>query len=390
MGLRPLPSGAFRIQDEGTWAAKAAVVDAWGLASRALTDLDLNRRGTVIHKPENHPAFEGRHDVVERFRAGFAWQADDAATTLWIPQGLTGDADGTDGDQADRGWLAVSWHNEHDEVEKGMRVSFIDVTVGANPILYRNVLLVTPVAASDTPSRHATFAAIPAHAGGALWFRNYLYIADSRGFDGGRPGGVLVFDMMNIKEVDPSRDDLIGWSAADDAYYAFGYRYVLPQVGRYVQVGADVAGRLRWSFIGLDRTNATRHLIMGEYTTSDEAPGRLVWWTLDERTGRLAAASPEHPLGASLARACSNEHFLQGCHSQDALADGTVWLTRTSGRDALCDRPITGGEGVTFQPWADQPEGLTYAPSSDNLWCVTERAGSRAVFAVKRATVSLG
>jgi hypothetical protein len=29
-------------------------------------------------------------------------------------------------------------------------------------------------------------------------------------------------------------------------------------------------------------------LMMGEYATSDEAPGRLIWWDLDERTGRLA------------------------------------------------------------------------------------------------------
>jgi hypothetical protein len=94
--------------------------------------------------------------------------------------------------------------------------------------------------------------------------------------------------MTNIKEVDPSRDNLIGWSAADDAYHAFGCRYVLPQVGRYVQVAGDVAERLRWSFLGLDRTNGTRSLMMGEYTTSEEAPGRLVWWRLDERTGRLA------------------------------------------------------------------------------------------------------
>ena len=43
--------------------------------------------------------------------------------------------------------------------------------------------------------------------------------------------------------------------------------------------------------------------------------------------------------------------------------------------------------GVTFEPWADQPEGLTYSPASDNLWCVTERAGARAVFAVKRSNV---
>jgi hypothetical protein len=50
-------------------------------------------------------------------------------------------------------------------------------------------------------------------------------------------------------------------------------------------------------------------------------------------------------------------------------------------------RLVGGGQGVTREPWADQPEGLTYAPASDNLWCVTERAGDRAVFAVKRSSV---
>ena len=113
---------------------------------------------------------------------------------------------------------------------------------GPIPIRYRNVLLVNPIEAADSPSKHATFAAIPAHAGGAVWFRDYLYVADSRGFDDGKPGGVLVFDMTQIKEVDDSRDDLIGWSPDDEAFHALGYRYVLPQVGRYRQV-ANSAGR---------------------------------------------------------------------------------------------------------------------------------------------------
>lgn len=126
---------------------------------------------------------------------------------------------------------------------------------------------------------------------------------------------------------------------------------------------------------------------MGEYATSYDAPGRLLWWALDERTGRLATASPDEQIGASLARRCTDERFLQGCHSDNAFAGGTVWLSRTSERDALYERPVGGGKGVTFEPWADQPEGLTYSPASDNLWCVTERAGARAVFAVKRSNV---
>jgi hypothetical protein len=49
-------------------------------------------------------------------------------------------------------------------------------------------------------------------------------------------------------------------------------------------------------------------------------------------------------------------------------------------------RPLAGGKGKTLRPWADQPEGLTYSPASDNVWCVTERAGARAVFAVKHTS----
>ncbi|MPZ47572.1 MAG: hypothetical protein GEV05_30290 [Betaproteobacteria bacterium] len=152
--------------------------------------------------------------------------------------------------------------------------------------------------------------------GGAVWFRDYLYVADSRGFADGRAGGVLVFDMKRLKVVDDSRDDVIGWSPNEGKYYAFGYRYVLPQVGRYVQVGA-AADRMRWSFLGLDRTGSKRSLMMGEYATSNDAPPRLMWWVLDAASGRLAVG-PDATLGASLARLCTDERFLQGCHSEGA------------------------------------------------------------------------
>jgi hypothetical protein len=386
MSLTTLPSAQFHLKDQDQWTAKTAVIDGWELPSRSLDALDLNREGAIIAKPEKHAAFKGRKDVLARFHVGFEWKDDDGGTTRWVPQGLTGGADSGEADGA-RKWLAASWHSEQDDVEKGMRMSFVDSTDWSNPIRYRNVLLVNPIAAADAPSKHDTFAPIPAHAGGVVWFRNYLYVADSRGFEDGKPGGVLVFDMTRIKEVDDSRDDVIGWSPADRTYYAFGYRYVLPQVGSYRQVATDAGKPLRWSFLALDRTGAKRSLMMGEYATSDQAPGRLIWWDLDERTGRLAITSPGSPLVASLARACGDERFLQGGHSHEALADGTVWLSRSSGRDALYERPVGGGQGVTREPWADQPEGLTYSPASDNLWCVTERAGARAVFAVKRNSV---
>jgi hypothetical protein len=382
MSLNPISPRPFVVRDEETWDEKTAVVDAWDLPTRELGQLDLNRKGGLIGDPDRHNAFKGRSDVLKRFHVGFEWQPDDSRTRPWIPQGLTGDGDSRDGDEDEGKWLAVSWHHEQDGVERGMRVSFIDATEWRDPLRYRHVLLVNPIAGDDG---HVSFSAIPAHAGGVVWFRNYLYVADSRGYDAGKPGGLLVFDMTRLKEVDPSRDDRIGWSASDETYYALGYRYVLPLVGRYVQVVDGDGDRLRWSFIGLDRTGKQRSLAMGEYATSDQRPGRLVWWELDERSGRLAMITGQH--GASLARVCTGERFLQGCHSQDALADGTVWLSRSSGHDALYERPLNGERGATREPWADQPEGLTYSPPSDNLWCVTERAGARAVFAVKRKSL---
>jgi hypothetical protein len=386
MSLNRLPPRQFRIHDEEAWETKTAVIDGWGLPTHALTELNLNREGAVIEHPGKHAAFARRADVLKRFHTGFEWQDDDGGSRPWTPRGLTGNADSRDTEDDSKQWLAVSWHYAQNGAERAMRLSFIDVTAWHDPIRYRHVLLVNPIAADDSPSQHGSFEAIPTHAGGVVWFRDYLYVADSRGFDAGKPGGLLVFDMRRIKEVDPSHDDRVGWSPEAETYHALGYRYVLPQVGRYVQATDDNGERLRWSFIGLDRTGATRNLMMGEYTTSDQRPGRLVWWELDKGSGRLAVAG-DGQLGASLARVCSSERSIQGCHSQEARAGGTVWLSRSSGHDALYERPVEGGNGATREPWADQPEGLTYAPRSDNLWCVTERAGARAVFAVKRRSL---
>jgi hypothetical protein len=59
----------------------------------------------------------------------------------WIQQGLTGAADSGEAESPQK-WLAASWHSEQDDVEKGMRMSFVDSTEWSNPIRYRNVLLV--------------------------------------------------------------------------------------------------------------------------------------------------------------------------------------------------------------------------------------------------------
>jgi hypothetical protein len=126
--------------------------------------------------------------------------------------------------------------------------------------------------------------------------------------------------------------------------------------------------------------------MMGEYV--GENGGRLTWWNLDEGTGRLSVNPADAKLFASLACRCDDESYLQGCNSHNALNGGKVWLSRITSNDKLYERGVNGGGGSSYERWAQQPEGLTYSPFSDNLWCVTEKDHARAVFAVKRADAS--
>ena len=70
-----------------------------------------------------------------------------------------------------------------------MRLSFIDMTAWHGPVRCRHVRLVNPVAADNSPSQHESFATIPGSRRRRVWFRDYLYVADSRGFAAGKPGG---------------------------------------------------------------------------------------------------------------------------------------------------------------------------------------------------------
>jgi hypothetical protein len=164
MGLTTLPTLVFRLQDENTWHEKSSIVDQWGLPTRTLNALNLNRSGTIITNPAIRPAFALRQGVLDKFHVGFEWQSDDFGTTKWVPQGLTGNADRAEQEFFNGGkWLLASWHNEHDDFEKGMRISCVDVTSWQNPIRYRNVLLVDPF---HDESNHVSFRQISAHAGG--------------------------------------------------------------------------------------------------------------------------------------------------------------------------------------------------------------------------------
>lgn len=122
-----------------------------------------------------------------------------------------------------------------------MRVTFIDRETKK----YRHVLLVYPHAEDD-------FREVPIHAGGVMWYGEFLFIVDTS-------QGIRVFDLDNIWRVDSG--DKIGKSD-DDTYSAQGYKYVLPQIMWY-EFTPDF--KFQHSYISLDRTTTPDSILVGEY-----------------------------------------------------------------------------------------------------------------------------
>ncbi|AGJ55945.1 hypothetical protein ACWC9F_10550 [Streptomyces sp. NPDC001110] len=163
------------------------------------------------------------------------WKDDDATSTEWIPQAITGVSDA----QEDEDWgssnaepIAVAGYDDsnpgrsdytsgrdncvQDAVsdacnEKGIRVSFFNQATQ----MYRHVLLVWPYVNSKD---HISFDALHAregtctsgvtascaaqqgiHAGGMVWYGNYLYVADTA-------NGMRVFDLRKIMDLNPDND----------------------------------------------------------------------------------------------------------------------------------------------------------------------------------------
>lgn len=162
----------------------------------------------------NHPLTEASSWDYHEVKSALYWENsddfNDFDTSKWIPQGITGSADGykegtVDGRDA---WI-VTWHSEDDS---SARVTFID----RETLMYRHVLLVYPTEDDD-------FEEVALHAGGVTWYGDTLWIVDTS-------VGFRIFDLTNIWKVDGG--DKVG-KQSDGTYTAANYGYVLPQL-RYV------------------------------------------------------------------------------------------------------------------------------------------------------------
>ena len=245
----------------------------------------------------------------------------------------------------------VSWYAKHDQ---GARVTFLDLDTRR----YRHVLLVVPSLTDGVLSLEP----LRVHAGGIVWLGPYLHVAATA-------RGVMTCRLDDLVRVPGG----VGLTT-------FGYRYVLPVRFSYRAVTGDGTERLRYSFLSLDRAAEPMQLVVGEYG-SPRQTRRLARYPLDPETFVLAVGDD----GSTRPPALDDEGAvrMQGA----AIARGTWYVTASTG-------PWVPGSVYVGRPgewrrhrWATPmgPEDVTWWPSTDLLWSVSEHPRRRWVFSMRRS-----
>ncbi|NYH77538.1 hypothetical protein FHR84_000852 [Actinopolyspora biskrensis] len=370
---------------------------------------DANRTGVVEGGVCNENAdLDGTGEFVRRLSTSMCFNSGDNSTMLWYPQGVSTIADAQD----DKHWGAenqpvlVSWYDSskkdgvddgEDELEKGVRVSFMDPHTGR----YRHVLLVYPTINSyDNPSYMSvrykqTGEGTSLHGGGIVWYGNHLYVADT-----GR--GFRVFDMRHIYDLgaasNGSTQDRSRIGRRSGTYHGHGYRYVMPQVASWTVTAPkgekctsdDQA--MSFSYAGLDRSGLD-HMLAGEYCKkSEEVPGRVAAWPIAGATDE----DGEQITDTGYRWQADAAHELPYSNIQGAVRFHERWyLSQSRGNDAAgllyqTDRASASDEVLRpreVQPAAVGPEDLSHweegrgGTTLGNIWTVAEHPNRRMVYA---------
>lgn len=283
-----------------------------------------------------HPMLLGR-----RVREAYTWEPADRADETWWPQGVTTSVHTGFAEKHGHDVLATSWYAKDPAAS---RISIVDLEEQR----YGHVLLVTPSLADDGTPR---FEPLGVHAGGIVWHGPHLHVAaTARGFHTCR-----MEDVLRV----PAGSDL----------ETLGHRYVLPVRSSHVQHAPETAGRLRFSFLTLDRSEDDGPtLLVGEYATGDKSR-RLARFTLDEATGSPRDAAPTYD--------ARGVRQMQGV----AVVDGVTHVSSSRGpwgpgslyAGAAEDGPLR--EHRWALPMG--PEDLVWWPESGRLWTVTEHPRRR-------------
>jgi hypothetical protein len=368
---------------------------------------DLNRQSTTtpvgVGFACNGAAFEpGSYVDVQR---SICFNGGDNDTTDWYPQGVTTVADM----QGDRVWgdgyqpVIVSWYDHNTTTKnpvKGVRISFINPYTGA----YRHVLLVYPRANGDydavrvSQDSSSSDYSKPLHAGGILWYGNYLFVADTaRGF--------RMFDMRRIYDLGESENGTTSnkdWNGlVGDTYYGYGYRYIMPQIGSWTRTAATGTTCTfsdqspQFSYVSLDRSG-TDHLIAGEYCEgAKEANGRVAAWpiagafdgdnNLIMNTSYRWNADVAHKLPDSNIQGAmrfNGRWYLSRSHGEDGA--GTLYTTDPANSSTVNLR-IAGQQDLSRGPedlshWQGGSDPAN--PTLGAIWTLGEHPGRRMVYSV--------
>lgn len=285
---------------------------------------------------------------------GFRWDDEDATHQRWWPQGITTSADGHDDEEvAGRRVLLASWYSKDlDGQNHGSRISAVDLAT----LRYRHVLLVVPEVDGD----HVRPRPLRVHAGGIVWCGPYLHVAGTR-------RGLFTCRLDDVLEVEPSEESL-------------GHRFVLPVRFSYASAGEDAVEPMRYSFVSLDRSTTPPVLVAGEYGVRGQTT-RLVRYPLDPESLHLDAGADRLSRPAGLPE--DGLGHMQGA----AVVGGRYYVTQSRGRWRLGHLHVgTPGHFRRFpRALPVGPEDISYWPSTDQLWSLTEYPGQRYVFAMDRS-----
>ena len=302
---------------------------------------------------------------------GFRWNHEDQHSGRWWPQGISTSADASDTEDVDgrRVLVTSAYSKDVGGFSKGARLSFVDVTDRTAAIRYRHVLLAEP---HFDESGRLDLRPVPLHAGGIVWHGDHLHVAGTR-------RGIATFRLDDIVRApsggDPSRLGIDG-----DEVHGFGYRYVLPVRFGYEAVTGEGLAQLRYSFMSLDRSTSPPELVAGEYG-SGSMTTRLVRYAIDPTTSLLRTDE------SGTSRPLTLEERGIG-HTQGATTVGGRWYLTTSAGRYLLGSVWTGTPGDLKRSRFAVPVGvedITYWPSTDQLWSLSEYPGHRYVFAMDRS-----
>jgi len=301
-------------------------------------------------------------------REAYRWDAYDERDVQWYPQGISTSADASDTeDIAGRRVLVTTWYSTgRDGVKRGSRVSVVDLDSGR----YRHVLLVVPVLDA---SGALTLRPMSIHAGGIVWAGPHLHVAaTARGFVTAR-----VDDIMRVPGDDDHPDRL---GVEGTSFHSYGHRYVLPVRFTYQAFADEGHEKLRYSFLSLDRRSDPPALIAGEYALRRDATRRLARYELDPATWQLATG--EDGSSRPLAIEDGGVRQMQGA----VMAGGRYHVSVSRGR--LTPGSVWSGRPGSMRErrWALPmgPEDLSYWPSTDRIWSVTEHPRRRWIVAMDR------